>query len=131
MKYWLQNGRKSYIPSFFQNSCQGITAIQKLSSGDSNVNKPGLSVEIRRPMHETKNDGRTVVGGFTCCVPRCFSNSHRNPDLSFYSIPNGKSKQKQELRKKWLHMISRKDFKDPGSGHRVCSKHFEGGCKPT
>ena len=26
-------------------------------------------------------------------------------------------------------MISRKDFKEPGSGHRVCSKHFEGGCK--
>ena len=29
---------KSHIPSFFQNSCQGVTAIQTLSSGDSSVN---------------------------------------------------------------------------------------------
>ena len=33
-----------------------------------------------------------------------------------------------ELRKKWLHKISRKNF-DPTTGHRVCSEHFEGGKK--
>ena len=38
--------------------------------------------------------------GFTCCVPRCISNSNRDVDLSFCVIPNGKSKEKILLRKK-------------------------------
>ena len=66
---------------------------------------------------------RPVVGGITCCVPECFNNSLRNPELSYYVIPNGKSKEKQELRKRWLHLISRKNFY-PGPGHRVCSERF-------
>ena len=75
------------------------------------------SEEIPRPMlHKTKKNARTFIGGFACCAPECFSNSLGDPDLSFYSIPNGKSKQKQEIRKKWLHMMSRKDFKTPGTG---------------
>ena len=57
---------------------------------------------------------RTVVGGFTCCVPGCFSNSVRDTGLSFYSIPNGKSKEKQDLRRRWLFMISRQNFDNPG-----------------
>ena len=44
-------------------------------------------------------------------------------------IPNGKSKEKQELYKRWLHMISRKNFDNPGQGHRECSKHFVDGRK--
>ena len=64
-------------------------------------------------------------GGFTCCVPGCFGTSNRDIDLSFYVTPNGKSKEKNLLRKKWLHMISRKGFQ-PTYGHRVCSKHFLG-----
>ena len=67
-------------------------------------------------------------GGFTCCVPGCFSNSNRDVDLSFYVIPKGKSKEKILLRKKWLHMISQKDFQLTDR-HRVCSKHFVGGRK--
>ena len=41
-------------------------------------------------------------GGFTCCVPGCFSNSNsnRDVDLSFYLNPNGKSKDKVLLGKK-------------------------------
>ena len=27
-------------------------------------------------------------GGVTCCVPPCYSNSKRNPELSYYVIPN-------------------------------------------
>ena len=27
-------------------------------------------------------------GGFTCCVPGCFSNSKKNPELSFYNFYN-------------------------------------------
>ena len=25
-------------------------------------------------------------GGFTCCVPGCFSNNKKNPELSFYNF---------------------------------------------
>ena len=67
-------------------------------------------------------------GGFTCCVPGCFSNSNRDVDLTFFVIPNGNSKEKILLRKKWLQMISRKEFQ-PTDGHRVGSKHFVGGRK--
>ena len=67
-------------------------------------------------------------GGFTCCVPGCFSNNKKNADLSFYNFPNGKSPESQELRKKWIHLISRKNF-TPTLGHRVCSQHFPGGRK--
>ena len=63
------------------------------------------------------------TGGFTCCVPQCYNNSKVNKDLSFYVIPKD-----PELRKKWLHKISRKNF-NPTTGHRVCSVHFEGGKK--
>ena len=63
-------------------------------------------------------------GGFTCCVPGCFSNSKRDVNLSFYGFPKEKN-----LRKRWLHKISRKNF-SPSTGQRVCSLHFEGGKKP-
>ena len=75
-------------------------------------------------------------GGFTCCVPGCFNNNKKNPELSFYNFPNGKSPESRELRKKWIHLISRKSF-TPTLGHRVCSQHFPGGrktymnCLPT
>ena len=62
-------------------------------------------------------------GGFTCCVPGCFSNSKRDVNLSFYGFPKEKN-----LRKRWLHKILRKNF-SPSTGHRVCSLHFEGGQK--
>ena len=71
---------------------------------------------------------RAVVGGIMCCVPECFNNSLRNPELSYYVIPNGNSKENQELRKRWLHLISRRDF-HPGPRHSVCSEHFVGGKK--
>ena len=62
-------------------------------------------------------------GGFTCCVPGCFTNSKRDTHLSFYVFPKEKN-----LRRRWLHSISRKNFK-PTTGHRVCSLHFRGGKK--
>ena len=46
----------------------------------------------------------------------------------FYTFPEGKSSEKQMLRKRWIHAVSRKDVQ-PTIGHRVCSVHFEGGCK--
>ena len=53
------------------------------------------------------------------------NNNPENPELSFYSIPSGKSKESKELRKRWLNLISRRDF-SPTIGHRVCSLHFPG-----
>ena len=38
--------------------------------------------------------------------------------------------EKAKRRRRWLHSISRKNFK-PTTGHRVCSLHFKGGKKPT
>jgi hypothetical protein len=42
------------------------------------------------------------AGGYTCCVPDCPSNHKRNPELSFYSIPSGKSEESKELRNRWI-----------------------------
>ncbi len=53
---------------------------------------------------------------------------NRDRHLKFYEFPRGESKEKQLLRKKWLHSISPKDFK-PTSAHRVCSLHFPEGKK--
>jgi len=56
-------------------------------------------------------------GGYTCCVPGCYSNTTKNKNLSFYMIPwNG------PLRTRWLNAIKRKDFV-PGKEHRFCSLH--------
>ena len=56
----------------------------------------------------TKRSGG--AGGFTCCVPGWFTNNKRNPELSFYNFPNGKSQESVERREKWINLISRKDF---------------------
>ena len=105
--------RNTSIPSFFQNSCTG-RGVE--NHREKEIASRGTMVQQHRP----------VVGGITCCVPECFINSLRNPELSCYVIPNGSSKEKQEVRKRWLHLISRKSF-HPGPGHRVCSEHFVGG----
>ncbi len=122
---------EKHIPSFFQSSCPGNIAEEEHSGQELTAARPeqgpGLSSVEVDGVGEAKK--KTVVGGFTCCVPECFSNSSRNPELSFYAIPNGKSKEKLELRRRWLHMISQKNFDNPGTVHRVCSKHFVGGCK--
>ena len=72
---------------------------------------------------ETPRTHKSKGGGITCCVPHCYNNSQRNPNLSFYVIPKDPAQ-----RKKWLIKISRKDFV-PSISHRVCSDHFVGGKK--
>ncbi|XP_023683010.1 THAP domain-containing protein 11-like [Paramormyrops kingsleyae] len=68
--------------------------------------------------------------GFTCCVPGCYSNSHRDRDLRFYTFP--KDTVQREI---WLKNISRAGVSgcfstfQPTTGHRVCSIHFAGGRK--
>ena len=104
------------IPSSFHNSCPGNSAVEGGNDEDLVTKSDGGNGKLTSPPDERQK----VVGGITCCVPECFRNSLRNPELSFYVIPNGVSKSKQDRRKKWLHMISRKDLY-PGPGHRVCS----------
>ncbi|XP_016409583.1 THAP domain-containing protein 11-like [Sinocyclocheilus rhinocerous] len=68
--------------------------------------------------------------GFTCCVPGCYNNSHRDRDLRFYTFP--KDPAQREI---WLKNISRAGVSgcfstfQPTTGHRVCSVHFPGGRK--
>ncbi|XP_068598285.1 THAP domain-containing protein 11 [Brachionichthys hirsutus] len=68
--------------------------------------------------------------GFTCCVPGCYNNSHRDRDLRFYTFPKDTA-----LRELWLRNISRAGVSgcfstfQPTTGHRVCSVHFPGGRK--
>ncbi|XP_060924386.1 THAP domain-containing protein 11 [Limanda limanda] len=68
--------------------------------------------------------------GFTCCVPGCYNNSHRDRDLRFYTFPKDPA-----LRELWLRNISRAGVSgcfstfQPTTGHRVCSVHFAGGRK--
>ncbi|KAM9302269.1 THAP domain-containing protein 11 [Gastrophryne carolinensis] len=68
--------------------------------------------------------------GFTCCVPGCYSNSHRDKGLHFYTFPKD-----PELRHLWLKNVSRAGVSgcfntfQPTNGHRVCSLHFHGGRK--
>ena len=72
---------------------------------------------------QENNSRKKSWGGITCCVPLCYNDSKRNKTLKFYVIPKDPA-----LRKKWLAMISRKNFL-PSASHRVCSAHFEGGKK--
>ncbi|XP_056135085.1 THAP domain-containing protein 11 [Lampris incognitus] len=68
--------------------------------------------------------------GFTCCVPGCYNNSHRDRELRFYTFP--KDPAQREI---WLKNISRAGVSgcfstfQPTTGHRVCSVHFTGGRK--
>uniref|UniRef100_A0A3P9LXG5 THAP domain-containing protein 11 n=1 Tax=Oryzias latipes TaxID=8090 RepID=A0A3P9LXG5_ORYLA len=68
--------------------------------------------------------------GFTCCVPGCYNNSHRDRELRFYTFPKDTT-----LREQWLRNISRAGVSgcfstfQPTTGHRVCSVHFAGGRK--
>lgn len=104
-------GQTDGNPSFFQSSWPGR---QILGSSERKVKSSRSRVKSG--------------GGFTCCVPGCSNNHKRNPELSFYNFPNGKSQESKELRKKWINLIPRKDF-SPTMGHRVCSEHFPGGKK--
>ena len=77
------------FPSFFQNSCPGSSAVE--SGETEEVMKKSMDSGVRPK-------SQTVIGGITCCVPECFRNRLRNPELSFYVIPSGKGKEKQGLR---------------------------------
>ena len=115
------------LPSFFKNSCTGADSVHGKAdlhlAADLHSEDDALS---EGPSDLIKRKGGP--GGYTCCVPECFSNSKRDPSLSFYSFPDGKLEDKVLLRKRWLHLVGRKEVR-PTHGHRVCLKHFLGGKK--
>ena len=107
-------------PSFFQSSCTGTTEALR----DGNETKGQIEATATGVIDQGQDNHTVAVrGGFTCCVPYCFNNSKKNKSLSFYRIPKEKN-----LRRIWLHKISRENFK-PTDGHRVCSSHFLDGKK--
>ncbi len=117
---------QNQFPSFFISSCT--------ETGSENCLEEDLvapndcsdrDTDIFRPQMEKRSGGE---GGFTCCIPGCFSNSKRDNHLSFYDFLNGESSEKQLSRKKWIHAVSQTNFK-PTRSHRFCSEHFEGGFK--
>ena len=69
---------------------------------------------------------RSEAGGFTCCVLGCYNNSKKHKGkFSFYNFPGD-----QNLRKQWLHNISRKDFR-PTTGDVWAVLTSKGASKPT
>ena len=64
-------------PSSFENSCTGLQRF------DSPKNNGECAVSV--PVLAKQSGGH---GGFTCCVPGCFSNNKKNPELSFYNFYN-------------------------------------------
>ena len=115
--------KNSASPSFIENSCPGENCLSKT---EGNGAKTSLIYKECMPRPTKSRSGG--VGGYTCCVPGCYNNSKKQRNVSFHTFPNGKSSEKKLLRKKWINLISRKDFV-PTSGHRVCSEHFKGGKK--
>ncbi|XP_057298372.1 uncharacterized protein LOC130629250 [Hydractinia symbiolongicarpus] len=101
---------------FFENSFHSPNFV-------SPVEPPVCNVSCTTYKNGLQTPKSSKGGGFTCCVPLCYNNSKRNPELSFYVIPKD-----EKLRQIWLGKISRKDFK-PSVAHRVCSAHFVGGKK--
>ena len=113
-------------PSFLQNSCTGKEIESDGSKPREEDSEQGnVAAPCDGPIKTTSS-----CGGFTCCVPRCYHNSRRDKHLKFYQFPNGIGAEKIKLRKKWISLISRKDFL-PTNSHRVCSANFPGGQKHT
>ena len=100
------------------------------SNVEENKGHATFVIEVNRDMKEILEQPTSTIttteqkrGGFTCCVLFCYNNSKVNKGLSVNVILK-----EPVFRKKWLHMIYRKNF-NPTSGDRVYSEHFVGGKK--
>ena len=67
-------------------------------------------------MEVNTNLKKALGGGYTCCVPGCYSNTKGDKELSFHKFPRDVS-----FREKWVNSIKRKDF--------IPSQHFHGAKK--
>ena len=120
------NSTENQCPSFFHNSSTGTGFPEAAASAENQ--RIAVDPVVTQSTENGTNKRRGGRGGFTCCVSNCFNNSKKHTHLAFYTFPNGDSKEKKDLRKRWIHLIHRKNF-NPTNGLRVCSEHFEGGRK--
>ena len=74
----------------FQNSCPGTRAKEALASEEHKENCQGDATQtslrsIVDAVGGERNDGKSksVMGGITCCVQECFSNSIRESQFPF------------------------------------------------
>ena len=64
------------IPSCFQNSCPGNSAVEVGNDKDLVTKSDGGNGKLTSPDARQK-----FAYGITCCVPECFRNSLSNPEL--------------------------------------------------
>ena len=87
------NYEEDQWPSFLKNSCtvtdQGEQSRANSDPYQSSVSGPTSSAES---VVAEKTGGQ---GGFTCCVPTCYSNSKKDKKLSFYAFPSGNCHEKK------------------------------------
>ena len=96
---------QNQFSSFFKSSCTGTGSENHLQDDlIARNDSDGANSPVVRPRKERRSGGQ---GGYTYCVPGCYNNSKRDNHLSFYNFPDGKSSEKELLRKKWIHAISR------------------------
>ena len=79
--------------------------------------EPSTSMEADKNIQHSSMLKNQYKTGATCCIPTCNSNTKRNPELSYYKIPNDK-----KLRRVWLHWIGRANFKP--KNHQSLFKTF-------
>ena len=117
-----EKGRfKSILPT---KSISDLTQTNSFSQ-NSHINVKFVNVDsVQKYDDQIKEDQlfkskNSKNGGVTCCVPLCYSNSKRNPELS-YVIPNIQN---------WKNMVSNaKQYKDftPTASYRDCSLYLAG-----
>ena len=98
-------------------------SVRDSKTTDGDVGGAAAQSSNSRTGGNSKSTGKitSVRGGYTCCVPGCYTNTKKNRSLSFHQFPK-----ELHTRKKWINAIKRKDFV-PSKQHRVCSKHFVDG----
>ena len=80
-----------------------------------------MMIKLKKINHLKAKTWRKVA--VLLVVYQCYSNSQRNPELSYYVIPKD-----SKFKKRLLAMINRKDFTTTAS-HKVFSLYLAGGKK--
>ena len=79
--------------------CIGETAVERWCLKRVTAQNPNVylwlinssSQNSQQGSGETKPKKKSVRGGYTCCVPGCYSNTKRDQELSFHKFPKDES----------------------------------------
>ena len=112
----------------------GLVPMKSLLTADSipsSASSSAASVSIP----PVKTCTSATQGKRYCAVCRKYDGQQQEDGstLSLHRVPDGQSKEKQELRTQWVRALKlfRADFpSNPSSSYRVCDDHFPGGYKP-